>query len=43
MAFKATGGVNYSVEACGHCVKAWNLVVLLVKRELDILPECLRW
>jgi len=35
-------GVNYSVEACGHCVKV-GLVVLLLKRELDSLPECLRW
>jgi hypothetical protein len=26
------GGVNYSAEACGHCVKVWNLVVLLLKR-----------
>jgi hypothetical protein len=36
------GGVNYSAEACGHCVKVC-LVVLLLKRELDSLPECLRW
>ena len=35
-------GVNYSVEACGHCVKV-GLVVLLLKRELDSLMECLRW
>jgi hypothetical protein len=35
-------GVNYSAEACGHCVKVC-LVVLLLKRELDSLPECLRW
>ena len=35
-------GVNYSVEACGHCVKV-GLVVLLLKRELDSLTECLRW
>jgi len=35
-------GVNYSVEGCGHCVKVC-LVVLLLKRELDSLPECLRW
>jgi hypothetical protein len=35
-------GVNYSVEACGHCVKVC-LVVLLLKRELDSLPEYLRW
>ena len=34
--------VNYSAEACGHCVKVC-LVVLLLKRELDSLPECLRW
>ncbi len=27
-------GVNYSAEACGHCVKV-GLVVLLLKRELD--------
>jgi hypothetical protein len=26
--------VNYSAEACGHCVKV-GLVVLLLKRELD--------
>ncbi len=44
MACKATGGgVNYSAEACGHCVKVWNLMVLLLKRELDSLPECRRW
>ena len=35
-------GVNYSVEACSHCVKV-GLVVLLLKRELDSLMECLRW
>ncbi len=35
-------GVNYSAEACGHCVKV-GLVVLLLKRELDSLTECLRW
>ena len=35
-------GVNYSVEACSHCVKV-GLVVLLLKRELDSLTECLRW
>ncbi len=35
-------GVNYSAEACSHCVKVC-LVVLLLKRELDSLPECLRW
>jgi hypothetical protein len=35
-------GVNYSVEACSHCVKV-GLVVLLLKRELDRLTECLRW
>ncbi len=35
------GGVNYSAEVCGHCVKVC-LVVLLLKRELDSLPECLR-
>ncbi len=35
-------GVNYSVEAYGHCVKV-GLVVLLLKRELDSLTECLRW
>jgi hypothetical protein len=35
-------GVNYSAEACGHCVKV-GLVVLLLKRELDNLTECLRW
>jgi hypothetical protein len=35
-------GVNYSAEACGHCVKVC-LVVLLLKKELDSLPECLRW
>ncbi len=35
-------GVNYSVEACGHCVKV-GLVVLLLKRELDSLTESLRW
>ncbi len=35
-------GVNYGAEACGHCVKVC-LVVLLLKRELDSLPECLRW
>ncbi len=35
-------GVNYSLEACGHCVKV-GLVVLLLKRELDSLMECLRW
>jgi hypothetical protein len=40
---EATVGLNYSAEACGHCVKVWNLVVLLLKRELDSLPECLRW
>ncbi len=36
-------GLNYSAKACDHCVKVWNLVVLLLKRELDSLPECLRW
>jgi hypothetical protein len=36
-------GLNYSSEACGHCVKVWNLWVLLLKRELDSLLECLRW
>ena len=35
-------GVNYSVEACSHCVKV-GLVVLLLKRELDSLTESLRW
>ncbi len=35
-------GVNYSAEACSHCVKVC-LVVLLLKRELDSLLECLRW
>jgi len=35
-------GVNYSAEACSHCVKV-GLVVLLLKRELDSLTECLRW
>ncbi len=35
-------GVNDSVEACGHCVMV-GLVVLLLKRELDSLMECLRW
>ncbi len=30
--------MNYSVEACGHCVKV-GLVVLLLKRELDSLTE----
>ncbi len=29
---------NYSVEACGHCVKVWSVVV---QRELNSLPECL--
>jgi len=31
-------GENYSAEACSHCVK----VVLLLKRELNSLPECLQ-
>jgi hypothetical protein len=31
--------VNYSAEACSHCVKVWNLVVLLLKRELDSLKR----
>jgi hypothetical protein len=35
-------GMNYSVEACGHCVKV-GLVVLLLKRELYSLTESLRW
>jgi hypothetical protein len=35
-------GVNYSAEACSHCEKV-GLVVLLLKRELDSLTECLRW
>ena len=35
-------GVNYSVEACSHCVKV-GLGVLLLKRELDSLTESLRW
>ncbi len=35
-------GVNYSAEACSHCVKVC-FVVLLLKRELDSLSECLRW
>ncbi len=35
-------GVNYSMEAWVHCVKV-GLVVLLLKRELDSLKECLRW
>jgi len=30
MACKATGWMNYSAESCGHCVKVWNLVVLLL-------------
>ncbi len=33
MAYKATGGVNYSAEACSYCLKVWNLAVLLLKRE----------
>ena len=35
-------GVSYSVEDCSHCMKVC-LVVLLLKRELDSLPEFLRW